>query len=77
MAFTPEQERELNLQMEVENARHANNMIAEVKRTRLELIRLSKEVLIENARNKPTEESAISAADITAFAAQLADYVDA
>lgn len=77
MALTTDQEAQVSMQIQVENARHANQMAAEASRVRLELVRLAKETLIENARNKPAEESAISAADITSFAEQLAAYIDA
>jgi hypothetical protein len=62
-------------QQEIENIRHTNQVAAEARRNRLEAIRLAKETLIENARNKPVEESAVSAADITAFAQELTNYV--
>jgi hypothetical protein len=62
-------------QQEIENLRHTNQMAAEAQRNRLEVIRLAKETLIENARNKPVEESAVSAADITAFARELTNYI--
>ena len=62
-------------QLETENLRHANQMAVEARRSRLEVIRLAKETLIENARNKPVEESAVSAADIIVFAQELTNYV--
>jgi hypothetical protein len=71
MTLTEDQQ----FQIYLENTRHANQMTAEQKRTRLEAVRLAKETLIENARNKPVEESAVSAADITAFAQELTNYV--
>lgn len=77
MTLTNEQQAQLTIQMEVEAARHANQMQAEAKRNRLEAVRLAKETLIENARSKPIEESTVSAADITTFAEQLVAYIDA
>jgi hypothetical protein len=71
MALTEDQQ----FQIDLENARHANQMAAEQKRTRLEAVRLAKETLIENARNKPAEEAGVSAAEITAFAQELTNYV--
>jgi hypothetical protein len=62
-------------QLETENLRHTNQMAVEARRNRLEVIRMAKETLIENARNKPVEESAVSAADITTFAQELTSYV--
>ena len=62
-------------QIDLENTRHANQMVAEQKRTRLEAVRLAKETLIENARNKPLEEAGVTAAEITVFAQELTNYV--
>ena len=62
-------------QQEIENLRHTNQMAAEAQRNRLEVIRLAKETLIENARNKPADEAGITAAEITAFAQELTNYV--
>lgn len=71
MALTEDQQ----FQIDLENARHANQMAAEQKRTRLEAVRLAKETLIENARNKPIEEAGVTAAEITVFAQELTNYV--
>lgn len=72
MALTTEQQ----FQLDLENARHANQMAAEAKRTKLEAVRLAKETLIENARSKPVDGRDVTAADITAFAQTLVAYVD-
>jgi hypothetical protein len=63
-------------QIDMENARHANQMAAEQKRTRLEAVRLAKETLIENARNKPIDDRDLTADEITAFANVLITYVN-
>jgi hypothetical protein len=63
-------------QIDLENVRHANQMTAEQKRTRLEAIRLAKETLIENARNKPIDGRDVTADEITAFADALTSYVN-
>jgi hypothetical protein len=64
-------------QLDLENARHANQMAAQAKQAKLEAVRLAKETLIENARSKPVDTREVSAADITAFAAALEAYVNA
>ncbi len=64
-------------QLDLENARHANQMAAQAKQAKLEAVRLAKETLIENARSKPVDARDITAADITAFAAALEAYVNA
>jgi hypothetical protein len=63
-------------QLEFENARHANQQQLEAQRAKLEAIRLAKETLIENARSKPADSRDVTAADITAFAATLVNYVN-
>lgn len=77
MALTPEQQAQVDIQLAIENARHANQMAADAKRAKLEAVRLAKETLIENARSKPVDSRDVTAADITAFAQALVAYVDA
>ena len=72
MALTDDQQ----FQIDLENTRHANQLAAEEKRTRLETVRLAKETLIENARNKPIDDRDVTAAEITAFADALTTYVN-
>lgn len=72
MAYTPEQE----FQLELETKRAANQDSSEMKRAKLEVVRLAKEVLLENARNKPTDNRDVSAEEITAFAETLISYVN-
>jgi hypothetical protein len=76
MALTPEQQAQVDIQLAVENARHANQMAADAKRAKLEAVRLAKETLIENARSKPVDARDVTAADITAFAQTLVAYVE-
>jgi hypothetical protein len=63
-------------QLDLENVRHTNQMTAEQRRARLEVVRLAKETLIENARYKPTEEAGVTATEITVFADELNTYVN-
>ncbi len=76
MALTAEQQAQVDIQLAVENARHANQMQAEVIRAKLEAVRLAKETLIENARSKPVDARDVSAADIQAFAQTLVSYIN-
>ena len=71
------QQEHIASQQETENARRAHEKDMEARRRKLELIRLAKETLIENARNKPADEAVITAAEITAFANELAAQLDA
>lgn len=72
MAYTPEQE----FQLELESQRAAIHETLDNKRARLEAVRLAKEVLIENSRNKPIDSRDVSAKEITAFAETLISYVN-
>ena len=42
--------------------------------SRMEAVRIAKDVLMENDRNKPVGERGITAADITAFAQAIEQY---
>ena len=77
MALTPEQQMQIDIQLTIENARHANQMATEAKRAKLEAVRIAQVTLIENARSKPVDSRDVTAADITAFAQALVAYVEA
>jgi hypothetical protein len=64
-------------QLDLENARHANQMAMQAKQAKLEAVRLAKETLVENARSKPVDSRDITAADITVFAAALEAHINA
>ena len=64
MALTAEQQ----AQLDYDNASRA------VER-RMEAVRLARDILMENDRNKPTGERGITASDVTAFADTLLTYV--
>jgi hypothetical protein len=66
MALTEEQ---LN-QIEFQKAQQASN-----NNDRMEAVRLARDILMENDRNKPTGERGITASDVTAFADTLLTYV--
>lgn len=73
MALTTEQQD----QIEFATAMATAHAVVEVKRARLEAVRLAKETLIENARSKSVDARDVAAADITAFADTLVAYIDA
>ena len=52
------------------------NDVNEIRRARLEVVRMAKETLLENARSKPVDARDVTAADITAFADVLSTYVN-
>ena len=62
-------------QQDLEASRRTHEITMDSKRSRLELVRIAKETLIENARNKPASEAVVTAEEITAFANELINYV--
>jgi predicted membrane chloride channel (bestrophin family) len=66
------QKEQIASQQASEAARHEHEKVMESRRAKLELLRMAKETLVENARNKPVDEAAVTAADIVAFANELA-----
>ena len=73
MALSDQQQSEVEFAIAMTAANSAN----EVRRARLEAVRLAKETLIENARSKAVDARDVTAADITTFAAALTAYIDA
>ena len=72
MALTTEQQHEVDIQ----KAHHINSVALEEKRAKLESVRLAKEILVENSRNKPVDSREVTPADIIAFAKTLVSYVN-
>lgn len=77
MALSPDLQGQVDVQVAVEDARHANQMALQTKQAKLEAVRLAKDVLLENARSKAVDSRDVTAADITAFAGTLVAYIDA
>ena len=76
MALTPEQQSQVELQEALESIRRVHEISMDNKRTRLECVRLAKDVLTENDRNKSVGERGISANDITNFAQIIQQYIN-
>ena len=64
MALTEEQQAQVEIQTAIEDNRVVNQAASEDKRAKLEMVRMAKEILIENRRT----QSAADATDITASA---------
>jgi hypothetical protein len=64
MALTAEQQAQIDY----------DNVARAVDR-RMEAIRLARDILMENDRNKPTGERGITAADVTTFADAIVNYI--
>ena len=65
MALTAEQQAQIDFDNEMQKVHR-----------KMELIRLAKEVVLENARVKSVDERDVTAADITAFADTLLTYIN-
>lgn len=76
MAYTTEQQAQLDMQLAIQADNFTKTAAQDAKRARLELIRMAKETLIENARNKSIDERDVSASDITAFATTLESFLN-
>lgn len=77
MALTAEQQAVVDQQNAIEDNRAANQAASEAKRTKLEALRIAKEVLVENRRTKTAAEAVdIDDADITNFASALTAFVN-
>ena len=72
MALTPEQQQ----QLEFNQAQAAINQTNENKGRRLEMIRLAKEILVENDRNKPVDSRGFTADDVVTEANKLVAFVN-
>ena len=78
MALSAEQQAQVDTAVAIENARHANQLelLAQQaalasKQTKLETLRMAKEILLENARSKSVDAADVTAADVTTFANSL------
>ena len=77
MAFTTDQQAQLDIAIAIETSRTTQQAAAQAKLTKLEAIRLAKETLIENTRSKPADSREVTAADIITFANTLVASIDA
>jgi hypothetical protein len=59
----------------MEDARREHEANMDRRRAKLELLRMAKETLVENARNNPVGEAGITAAEVAAFAEELAQHI--
>ena len=91
MALTAEQQAEIQLEIDKqvfrlnaeaaagisarEQARDAAHEAARLVERRMEAVRLARDILMENNRNKPTGERGITAADVTTFADAIVNYI--
>jgi hypothetical protein len=77
MAFTEEQQAQLDIQTATENNRAANQAAADAKRAKLEMVRMAKEILVENRRTQAAADATdITASAVTALATDLTAFVN-
>ena len=77
MALSTELQGQLDVALAIEADRHANSTEFQAKQIKLEMIRIAKEVLVENAKSKAVDSRDVSADDITSFANSLIAFINA
>ena len=63
-------------QQEMELSRRNHEIKMEMRRTKIDMIRVATDTLAANAKSKPADERDITASDITAFAEELIEYIN-
>ena len=77
MALTPEMQSQVDMQSAIEDNRAANQATVEAKRTKLEMVRMAKEILVENRRTQAAADATdITASAVTALATDLNTFVN-
>jgi hypothetical protein len=77
MALTAQQLSDIEYAQAMDAARNASVFSTQRKNHKLELVRLARDVLIENSRSKPVDARDVTAEAIITFADTLIDYIDA
>jgi hypothetical protein len=75
MAETIDAQTHIASHQAMEDARREHEANMDRRRAKLELLRMAKETLVENVRNNPVGEAGITAAEIAAFAEELAQHI--
>ena len=77
MALSPELQAQVDMQNAIEDHRATVHAAQEAKRAKLEMLRMAKEVLVENRRTQTVADATdITATAITALAADLTAFVN-
>ena len=76
MALTAEQQASVDMAIAIEADRQANQMALLAKQAKLEAVRVAQQTLIENRRNQPVDQREVTAADITAYATTLVNFIN-
>jgi hypothetical protein len=77
MALSAEMQAEVDKQNATEDNRAANQAAADAKRAKLEMVRMAKEILVENRRTQAAADATdITASAVTALATDLTAFVN-
>lgn len=76
MSVEDEADRQLKIQLAIEQLRYEHMISTDRKRAKLDVIRLAKETLVDNARHSISDTNGISTEDIIGFARRLLAFID-
>lgn len=77
MALSPEMQAQVDQTNATEDNRAANQAAAEAKRAKLEMVRMAKEILVENRRTQAAADATdITATAVTGLATDLTAFVN-
>ena len=77
MALSAEQQAEVDKQNAMEDNRASNQAAQEAKRAKLEMVRMAKDILVENRRTQAAADATdITASAVTALATELNTFVN-
>ena len=75
MTLTDSLQQQLDYEIAIEERRALVHAETEARRTKIETLRMAKEIAMENHKTSPAGTT-MTSADIIAFAAELADYAN-
>lgn len=77
MALSAEMQAQVDQQNAIEDNRAANQSAQEAKRAKLEMVRMAKDILVENRRTQAAADATdITASAVTALATELNTFVN-
>jgi hypothetical protein len=76
MALTEDQQNRIEFLKAEEFERHKSHRETLVRQAKIDIIKMARETLIENARNKPVSDREVTAEDIITFAKSLETYLE-
>ena len=77
MALTAEEQSQVDVSNAIEDNRYSNMAAQEAKRAKLEMVRMAKEILVENRRTQTAADATdITASAITTLATDLTAFVE-